>query len=400
MKSRLGLLVCCLALLSSCGQGNKSTGSAPEIAVMEVNTTTANLTNSYPATIKGKQDVEIRPMVSGFITKLHVDEGAVVRKGQVLFTIDPVQYQAAVQTAKATVETAKAALSTQELTTANKRELNKKQIISDYDLKMSENQLAQAKATLAQAEAQLINAKNNLSYTQVTSPSDGVVGTIPYRVGSLVSASIATPLTTVADISEMYAYFSMTERQLLSMIREGGTMKEILDKMPDVQLQLIDGTMYADSGRVETISGVIDQTTGSVNMRALFPNKHNILRSGGTGNVVFPNPLHDVIMIPQSATTEIQDKRFVFVLQADNTLKNTEIKVFTLDDGKYFYVTEGLKKGDKIAIEGVQSLKDGQAVTPITPADKEAEYQKALKDQKEGNIQTQPNNKRRNNETR
>lgn len=253
---------------------------------------------------------------------------------------------------------------------------------------MSENQLAQAKATLAQAEAQLINAKNNLSYTQVTSPSDGVVGTIPYRVGSLVSASIATPLTTVADISEMYAYFSMTERQLLSMIREGGTMKEILDKMPDVQLQLIDGTMYADSGRVETISGVIDQTTGSVNMRALFPNKHNILRSGGTGNVVFPNPLHDVIMIPQSATTEIQDKRFVFVLQADNTLKNTEIKVFTLDDGKYFYVTEGLKKGDKIAIEGVQSLKDGQAVTPITPADKEAEYQKALKDQKEGNIQT------------
>lgn len=388
MKSRLVLLACCLALLSSCGQGNKGTGSAPEIAVMEVNTTTANLTNSYPATIKGKQDVEIRPMVSGFITKLHVDEGAVVRKGQVLFTIDPVQYQAAVQTAKAAVETAKAALSTQQLTVDNKRQLNQKNIVSDYDLKMAENQLAQTRAQLAQAEAQLINAQNNLSYTEVTSPSDGVVGTIPYRVGSLVSASIATPLTTVADISEMYAYFSMTERQLLELVREGGTIKEILDKMPDVQLQLIDGTMYADSGRVETISGVIDQTTGSVNMRALFPNKRNILRSGGTGNVVFPNPLHDVIMIPQSVTTEIQDKKFVFTLQPDNTLKNTEIKVFTLDDGKYYYVTEGLKKGDKIAIEGVQSLKDGEAITPITPADKEAEYQKALKDQREGNIQT------------
>ncbi|MDM8336053.1 efflux RND transporter periplasmic adaptor subunit [Mediterranea massiliensis] len=388
MKSRLVLLACCLALLSSCGQGNKGTGSAPEIAVMEVNTTTANLTNSYPASIKGKQDVEIRPMVSGFITKLHVDEGAVVRKGQVLFTIDPVQYKAAVQTAKAAVETAKAALSTQQLTVDNKRQLNQKNIVSDYDLKMAENQLAQTRAQLAQAEAQLINAQNNLSYTEVTSPSDGVVGTIPYRVGSLVSASIATPLTTVADISEMYAYFSMTERQLLELVREGGTIKEILDKMPDVQLQLIDGTMYADSGRVETISGVIDQTTGSVNMRALFPNKRNILRSGGTGNVVFPNPLHDVIMIPQSATTEIQDKKFVFTLQPDNTLKNTEIKVFTLDDGKYYYVTEGLKKGDKIAIEGVQSLKDGEAITPITPADKEAEYQKALKDQREGNIQT------------
>lgn len=388
MKSRLVLVASCLALLSSCGQGNKSTGSAPEVAVMEVNTTTANLTNSYPATIKGKQDVEIRPMVSGFITKLHVDEGAVVRKGQVLFTIDPVQYQAAVNSAQASVETAQAALNTQELTTENKRELNKKNIISDYDLKMSENQLAQAKANLAQAKAQLVNAKNNLSYTEVTSPSDGVVGTIPYRVGSLVSASIATPLTTVADISEMYAYFSMTERQLLAMIREGGTMKEILNKMPDVQLSLVDGTIYPDSGRVETISGVIDQATGSVNMRALFPNKHNILRSGGTGNVIFHNPLHDVIMIPQSATTEIQDKKFVLVLQPDNTLKNTEIKVFTLDDGKYFYVTDGLKKGDKIVIEGVQSLKDGQAITPITPADKEAEYQKALQDQKDGNIQT------------
>lgn len=387
-KSRLVLLAASLIFLASCGQSKQSAGNAPEIAVMEVATTTANLTNSYPATIKGKQDVEIRPMVSGFITKLHVDEGAVVRKGQVLFSIDPVQYQAAVQTAKAAVETAKAALSTQELTTANKRELNKKQIVSDYDLKMAENQLAQSKAALAQAEAQLVNAENNLSYTEVTSPSDGVVGTIPYRVGSLVSASIATPLTTVADISEMYAYFSMTERQLLNLIREGGSMKEILDKLPDVHLQLIDGTMYPDTGRVETISGVIDQATGSVNLRALFPNDHNILRSGGTGNVVFPNPLENIIMIPQSATTEIQDKKFVYVLQPDNTIKNTEIKVFPLNDGQYYYVMEGLKQGDKVVIEGVQALKDGQAITPITPADKEAEYQKALQDQRDGNIQS------------
>ena len=248
--------------------------------------------------------------------------------------------------------------------------------------------MAQTKAQLAQAEAQLVNAKNNLSYTSVTSPSDGIVGTIPYRVGSLVSPSMSTPLTTVADISEMFAYFSMTERQLLSLIREGGSIKEILAKMPQVQLQLIDGTMYADSGRVETISGVIDQTTGAVNMRALFPNKHNILRSGGTGNVVFPNPMENVIMIPQSATTEIQDKKFVFVAQPDNTLKNTEIQVFSLNDGKYFYVTDGLKSGDKIVIEGVQNLKDGQVITPITPEEKEAEYQKAIKDQKEGNIQT------------
>ena len=378
----------CAAMLCSCGQGNQGTGAAPEYAVIEAQATTANLKNSYPATIRGKQDVEIRPMVSGFITKLHVDEGSVVKKGQVLFTIDQVQYQAAVKTAEASVATAKAALQTQELTTQNNRELNKRGIVSDYQLSTSENQLAQAKASLAQAEAALVNAKRNLEYTEVTSPSDGIVGEIPYRIGSLVSASMATPMTTVADNSEMFAYFSMTERQLLSMVREGGTTKEILDKLPSIQLQLIDGSIYPDSGRVATISGVIDPTTGSVSMRALFPNDHNILRSNSTGNVIFPNPMQNVIMIPQSATTEIQDKRFVYVVQADNTVKNTEIKTFTLDDGQNFFVTSGLKPGDKVVVEGVQALNDGQAITPITPADKEAAYQKALQDQRDGNIQT------------
>ncbi len=388
MKSRLVLLACCLALLSSCGGGNKGAGNAPEYAVLETQATTAHLTNSYPATIRGKQDVEIRPMVSGFITKLHVDEGSVVKKGQVLFTIDQVQYKAAVETAKAAVATAKAALQTQQLTTENNRELNKKGIVSDYQLSTSENQLAQAKAALAQAEASLTNAKRNLEYTEVTSPSDGIVGQVPYRIGSLVSASIATPLTTVADNSSMYAYFSMTERQLLNLIKEGGSQKDILEKMPKIRLQLIDGTLYPDSGRVETISGVIDPTTGSVSMRAMFPNEHNVLRSNSTGNVIFPNVLENVILVPQSATTEIQDKKFVFVVQADNTVKNTEIQVYRLNDGKNYYVTSGLKAGDRIVIEGVQALHDGQAITPITPAEKEAAYKQALEDQRNGNIQS------------
>ena len=388
MKSRLVLLACCLALLSSCGNGNNGEAKAPEYAVITAQTTTAHLTNSYPATIKGKQDVEIRPMVSGFITKLHVDEGSVVKRGQVLFTIDQVQYRAAVETAKATVATAEAALQTQELTTQNNRELNKRGIVSDYQLSTSENQLAQAKATLAQAKASLVNAERNLQYTEVTSPSDGIVGQVPYRVGSLVSPSMVTPMTTIADNSEMFAYFSMTERQLLQMIREGGSYKDILAKMPEIQLQLIDGSIYPDSGRVETISGVIDPTTGSVSMRALFPNAHNVLRSNSTGNVIFPNVLPDVILVPQSATTDIQDKKFVYVVQPDNTVKNTEIQVYTLNDGQNYYVTGGLKAGDKIVIEGVQAIKDGQAITPITPAEKEAAYKQALEDQKNGNIQT------------
>lgn len=387
MKSRLVLLAFCLSLFS-CGQSDKTTGKVPECAVITVQTTNAKLTNSYPAAIKGKQDVEIRPMVSGFITKLNVDEGSMVRKGQSLFMIDPVQYQAAVNVAKANVETAKAALSTQKLTVNNKRELNKKQIISDYDLQMAENQLAQTKANLAQAEAQLINAKNNLSYTNVTSPSNGVVGMLPFRVGSLVSPSSTTALTTVSDISEMYVYFSMTEKQLLDLTREGGSIKEILAKMPPVNLQLIDGTIYADTGRVEAISGVIDQNTGAVSMRATFSNKRNILRSGGTAKVVFPNLLENIILVPQTATIEIQDKKFVYVTQADNTLKSTEIEIYPLNDGKYYIVTKGLKSGDKIVIEGVQNLKDGQSIKPITPAEKEAEYKQAIKDQSEGNLQT------------
>ena len=383
MKSRIVLFAFCLALLSSCGNKGNDTGKAPEYAVQELQKSTANLTTAYPATIKGKQDVEIRPQVSGFITKLCVDEGASVRKGQVLFIVDPTQYEAAVRTAKAAVATAEAAVRTQQITVDNKRELNKKNIISDYDLSMAENTLAQSQAQLAQAQAQLTTAQQNLSFTQVKSPSDGVINDIPYRLGALVSPSIATPMTTVSEIEEVYVYFSMTEKELLAMTKSGSTIK-----IPAIKLQLIDGTEYSIEGKVDAITGVIDQSTGSVSMRAIFPNKEHILRSGGTANVLIPYTMDNVISIPQSATQEIQDKKFVYVLQPDNTVKYTEIGIFNLDNGKDYLVTSGLNAGDKIVIEGVQTLKDGQTIQPITPAQKEANYQQHLKDQREGNLAT------------
>ena len=381
MKSRIVLFAFCVALLSSCGNKGNDTGKVPEYAVQELQKTTANLTTAYPATIKGKQDVEIRPQVSGFITKLCVDEGAAVRKGQVLFIVDPTQYEAAVRTAKA-------AVSTQQMTYDNKKELNKKQIISDYDLAMAENSLAQTKAQLAQAKAQLTTAQQNLSFTQVKSPSDGVINNIPYRVGALVSPSIATPMTTVSEIDEVYVYFSMTEKELLAMTKSGSTIKEEISKIPTIKLQLIDGSTYDIEGKVDAITGVIDQSTGSVSIRAIFPNKEHVLRSGGTANVLIPYTMENVITIPQSATVEIQDKKFVYVLQPDNTVKYTEIKIFNLDNGKEYLVTSGLNSGDKIVIEGVQNLKDGQKVQPITPAQKEANYQQHLKDQHDGNLAT------------
>ena len=203
-----------------------------------------------------------------------------------------------------------------------------------------------------------------------------------------MSPSVAEPLTTVSQIGDMYVYFSMTEKQLLAMTKAGGTLKEQLEKMPAVKLQLSDGTLYDAEGKIDAVSGVIDQTTGSVSMRAIFPNKQNILRSGGMANVVFPYAMNDIILLPQSATQEIQDKKFVYVLQADSTLKHTEIQVSNLNDGKNYIVTGGLKAGDKIVVEGVQTLQDGQKITPITVAQKEAKYQKALQDQRDGNIQT------------
>ena len=222
----------------------------------------------------------------------------------------------------------------------------------------------------------------------MTSPSNGVVGTFPYRVGSLVSPSVAQPLTTVSEIGDMYVYFSMTEKQLLAMTKAGGTLKDQLEKMPAVKLELADGTVYAEEGRIDAVSGVIDQSTGSVSMRAIFPNKNNILRSGGTGNVIFPYAMDNIILIPQSSTVEIQDKKFVYVLQPDSTLKYTEVQISDLNDGQNYIVTSGLNASDKIVVEGVQQLHNGQKITPITQAQQEAKYQQHLKDQRDGNLAT------------
>ena len=386
MKSRIVLFAFCLTLLSSCGKKGFDMGGAPECAVQTLQPATVNLTSSYPATIKGKQDVEIRPQVSGFITKVCVDEGSMVRKGQVLFIIDPTQYEAAARSAKAAVATAEAAVSTQQITVDNKRALNKKNIISDYDLAMAENSLASAKAQLASAKAQLISAEQNLGFTNVKSPSDGIVNDIPYRLGSLVSPSIATPLTIVSDITEMYVYASLTEKELLELVRKDGSQSAAVETYPEVQLQLSDGSTYDQKGKIETISGVINANTGAVSIRATLPNSNHLLRSGGMGNLIIPYHMENALVVPQKATTEIQDKKFVFLQQPDNTVKMNEITILNIDNGQEYVVTSGLKQGDLIVIENVGTLKDGQTIKPTTPAQSEANFQQAMQDRKEGKM--------------
>lgn len=357
-------------LLPSCSNGNQQQQApAPEIATITLSPQGADLQTTFPATIKGKTDIDIRPQVTGFITKVHVDEGQRVRKGQVLFTLDQVQFNAAVDQARAAVNSAQTAVNTQQLTVNNKKALLDKNIISQYEYQMSLNSLDQAKAQLANAKAALVTAQKNLAYTVVTSPSDGVVGTIPNREGSLASPSSAQPLTTVSENSQVYAYFSLTEKDLLNLVGEGDrTIEAAIKAMPEVKLRLNDGTIYPLTGKVATVSGVIDNNTGSSSVRALFNNPNGVLRSGGTGQVIMPSKKENVIMIPQKATFELQDRRFVYLVNDSNKVISTPVIIDPLDDGKSFIVNSGLKSGDRIAIEGVGTqLKEGMVINPVAP---------------------------------
>lgn len=383
---KIALWVLTAVMLTSCGSKSNKMGEASnDFAVETIQTTTADLKTSYPATIKGMQDIEIRPKVSGYLVKLLVDEGATVRKGQPLFLIDSEQYRATVKAAKAQIRVCRANIATQKLTVDNKRMLFKQNIISSYDLKMAENTLASYEAQLAAAEAQLQSAQDNLRWCTVTSPADGVVGSIPYRVGSLVSGQSAEALTTVSNISKMYVYFSMTEKQLLALTREAGGVNAAIKKMPAVSLVLSDGTTYSQSGTISTVSGVIDPSTGSVQMRATFDNAQHILRSGGTGSILIPTHASDAIMVPQSATFDVQDKKFVYVVNADKTIATREITVLPQNNGQTYVVASGLRAGERIVIDGVNQLKNGQKINPITPAQlkaNQAKEQKAMKDGK------------------
>ena len=350
---------CALAAVA-CGQAPMSMGPG-EYAVMTVAQTDREIPTNYSATIRGRQDIDIYPQVSGTIWQLCVNEGQNVSKGQTLFIIDQVPYKAALQTAEANVAAAEASVATAQLTYDSKKELFARKVVSQFDLSTAENNLLTAKAQLAQAEAQRVNAANNLSYTVVKAPSNGVVGTLPYRVGALVSASMPQPLTTVSDNSTMYVYFSMTENQLLNLTRRYGSIAETLKNMPDVQLLLNDGSLYELSGRVESISGVIDTSTGSVSLRAAFPNPNGLLHSGGSGNVVLTSTFKDCIVVPQNATFEIQDKVFAYKVM-DGKAVSAPLTVEKISDGKEYIVTSGLVPGDVIVTEGVGLMREG---TPI-----------------------------------
>ena len=349
MRLRTIISSACLALLTACGNERPAPEERRAYPVFKVTATSVDITESYSATIEGRQDVEIYPQVSGTISVLKVKEGEKVKKGQSLFVIDQVPYQAALRTAIANVHAAEAQVETARLD-------------SEYDLSTAKNALSIAKANLEQARAQETDARNNLSYTEVHSPADGVVGTLPFRAGALVGPSISKPLTTVSDTRQMYVYFSMSENQLRSLFRQYGSPDETIRKMPEIELQLNDGSIYESKGRIETISGVINPQTGTASVRCVFPNEKRLLFSGGVGNVVLPHKEQNVFVIPQGTTYEIQDKIYVYKV-VDSVAKSAEIKVDKLNDGKTYIVRSGLQEGDILVSEGVAMLKEG---TPIS----------------------------------
>lgn len=384
---KIALWVLTAVVLTSCGSKSKQMGEASnDFAVETVQATMADLKTSYPATIKGMQDIEIRPKVSGYLVKLLVDEGSTVHKGQPLFLIDSEQYRASVKAAQAQIRVCKANIATQKLTVENKRMLFKQNIISNYDLQMAVNTLASYEAQLAAAQAQLQSAEDNLRWCTVTSPADGVVGSIPYRVGSLVSAQSAEALTTVSNISKMYVYFSMTEKQLLALTREAGGVNAAIKKMPAVSLVLSDGSTYSQNGTISTVSGVIDPSTGSVQMRATFDNAQHILRSGGTGSILVPTHANDAIIVPQSATFDVQDKKFVYIVNNDKSVATREITVLPQNDGQTYVVASGLRSGERIVVDGVNQLKNGQKINPISRAQLQANQKKEQQAMKDGKM--------------
>lgn len=353
----LGMLTACMQPAPTSQEGGYKT--------MTVKKENRLLTNSYSAVVKGRQSVEIRPQVSGTITEICVKEGAKVRKGQVLFVIDQVPYKAALQTALANVKSAEAAVATARLTFDSKEELFKERVVSDFDRQTAQNSLLEAEASLAQAKANETNARNDLSYTVVRSPVDGVAGMSSYRVGALVNSSITTPLLTVSDDEEVYVYFSMTENQMLSLLRQYGSVDKALAGMPKVSLQLSDGVKYAHEGVIDAISGTIDTGTGAVSLRAVFPNPEGMLRNGSTATLVLPYTKENALVVPQEATFEIQDKVYVYKVNENGKAESAQVTVFPLNNGQEYIVESGLQEGEVIVAEGAGLIQENTQIFAV-----------------------------------
>ena len=358
--------LCALAMAAilnvGCKQGPQTSQKGETYyETLSVTLSDRTLSTGYSAAISGVQTVEIRPQVSGMITEILIEEGESVSKGQVLFIIDQTPYKAAHEIAAANVKSAEAALSTAQLIYDSNRDLYEQDVVSEFDLMTAQNDLTDAQARLTLCKAEEINARNNLSYTEVRSPVNGVASMIPYRVGALVSSNITQPLVTVSDDSKVYAYFSMAENQMLDMVQQYGSLNNAIRQMPEVELIMSNGKKYEHTGKINAISGTISESTGAVSLRAVFNNRNHLLRNGGSGTIIIPMTINNCIVIPQAATYELQDRVFVYKV-VDGRASATEIHVAPQNNGTEYIVTSGLAVGDVIVAEGAGLIKEGAPI--------------------------------------
>ncbi len=347
-----------LLLLVSCSEKKQRKHDAAQYRTMVVSRKDMTLERHYSARMTGRQIVEVRPQVSGCITRILTGEGQAVRKGQTLFVIDQVPYRAALEVAVAARKSAEARLATARMNYNNESQLQEGHVVSDVSVETMRNVLLEAEAALAQAKAQEVNARNNLSYTEVKSPVSGVASMIPWHVGSLVSSNISEPLVTVADDSEVYVYFSISESQALDLVSQYGSIDAFISKAPAVRLRMNNGKDYDQQGRISAVSGTVDTQTGSVSLRATFPNAGGLLHHGGSATVILPTQHQQCIVIPQEATYELQNRMFVYRV-IDGKTKATPVTLFPQNNGKEYIVEEGISPGDTIIAEGAGLLKDG-----------------------------------------
>ena len=362
----ISILFCSCKSKTEGPEAGSPASEVKDYAVLTLSPRKAKVNFDFPATIQGQQVIEIRPKVDGYVDAIYVKEGATVKKGQLLFRINNPQYEQDVVTATASIKSAVANVDAAKMEVEKVRPLVEKEIVSKYELESAQYTLEAKEAALAQAKATLANAQTNLGYTILRSPQDGVIGNIPYKVGALVNSTNTEPLTTLSNIGNVYAYYSLNEKQLLQFFAStpGATIQEKVGKLAAATLLLADGTEYPDKGKVETASGLITTETGTASFKAIFTNPLGIIRSGASATVRIPTLIESAIVIPQSATYELQDKRLVYQVGTDNKLSSVAITTTPTDDGKYFIVNSGLKEGDTIVLEGLIGLKDGNQIIP------------------------------------
>ncbi len=322
------------------------------------------LYRSFAVKLESRKNIQLRPQVSGRLTKIYVKEGARVKKGEPLFVIDQAPYLAAVDAAKAQVSTARAALSTAQLNLEGKQKLYEQQMVGEYDLRRARHAKEEASAQVEAAEAQLVSARTQLGFTTICCPVDGVIGMIPYRVGDLVDPSEGPYLTLASESNYIYAYGALSEEALSELLRDFGCsfLDELPAKLPAVRLYSNWGEKMPVEGHIDAISGTVESENGATYIRASFFNTTEIFRSGSNGYIEMPYVMHGVIVVPQEAVVDIHDKYLVYKV-VDGKAVETEVNVLHYDDGQNFVVSAGLEPGDVIIAEGAGFVTDGIEVT-------------------------------------